>query len=72
MLRSSLQETILRSSLEETILPFFFFLIFKQIKNALKLKKIIIKNSTKSSLQETISKSTLYFDITLKVPCLAI
>ena len=34
--RSSLQETILRSSLEETLLPFFYFLIFKQIKNALK------------------------------------
>ena len=37
MLRSSLKETILRSSLEEAILH-FFFLIFKQIKNALKLK----------------------------------
>jgi hypothetical protein len=53
----------------------YFFLLtrvffFKQIKNILKFKKIIIKNSTKLSLQETIFKSTLLFYITFKVVCL--
>jgi hypothetical protein len=64
--KSSLGETIF------TIFFFFFFLIFKHIFKRRKNKKIIIKNSRKSSLPKTIFKSTLTFDITLKLPYLVL
>ncbi len=68
-------EKILRSSLQETIsqIFFFFFKFLNKLIKPDKIKKIIIiKNSQKSSPQETILKSTLYFNISLKVAFLSI